>query len=143
MARRWRRTSSVSIVGRLKATPMAKERVLVMLDNLGGVLATSEAARRLHVSPSMFQKLRQTMLEATLRSLEPRPRGRPSGEIPPHVRHLGKLEAQIESLKEELALARIREEIALLFPWTRSGQKKVRRIRGRKPGGTPSGSLVG
>jgi len=91
----------------------------------------------------MFQRLRQTMLEATLDALEPRPRGRPPRAIPPHLRRLRHLEARIASLEEDLALSRVREEIALLLPWTGRGQKKVRPIRARKPGITPSRPLVG
>lgn len=140
MTRRGRRTSAGSIVERLKATPAAKERALIILGNLGGAFPPGEAARRLRLSPAMFRRLRATMLSAALSALEPRPRGRPVRAVPKHVALIRTLEGRVEDLKQELELSRVREEIAILLPWTRRGQKKVRRIRRRTPAGMPSGS---
>jgi hypothetical protein len=139
MTRRGRRTSAGSIVERLKATAAAKERVLVILGNLGGTVPPSEASRRLQLSLAMFRRIRETMLKASLGALEPRPRGRPAREIPKHVRDARRLEVRVAELEEELELARVREEIALVLPWTRRSQKKTRRLRKRGPAGTPSG----
>src|SRR5262245_38231842 len=140
MARRGRRTSAASIVERLTGTTPAKERVLVILGNLGGMVPPVEAARRLRVSAAMFRRLRAAMLAAALSSLEPRPRGRPMREVPKHAVEIRRLEGQVADLKEELELSRVREEIAILLPWTRRGQKKARRIWRRALDGTPSGS---
>src|SRR5438552_7847365 len=128
MGRRGRRTSAAEIVGRLKGTAPAKERVLVMLGNLGGTVPAGDACTLLRVCPAMFRKLRETMLGAALGAIEPRPRGRPVREIPKHVRHIRSLEIRVADLEEELDLARVREEIALVLPWTRRSQKKTRRI---------------
>lgn len=138
MARRGRRTSPESIVERLGGTPPAKERVLVIVGNLGGTLPASEASRRLRLSSAMFRRLRELMLVASLGALEPRRRGRPPRVVSGQVRELRRLEARVADLEEELALSRVREEIALVLPWVGRGQKKVRRIRPGKSAGMPS-----
>jgi hypothetical protein len=127
MAKRGRRTSARSIVERLKGTPAAKERLLVLLGNLGGSLPVSEGCRMLRIGPSRLQRLREIMIAAALRALEPRLPGRPKERISPDGRRIRELETELQELREELDLARIREELALLFPRLRTGQKKRRR----------------
>jgi len=124
----------------MKGSPAAKERVLAILGNLGGTVATSEASSRLRVSPALVRRLRETLLEAALRALEPRPRGRPLQVVPKYVRDLRKLEVRLADLEEELELARVREQIALALPWTRRSQKRATSIPPRRPAETPSGS---
>src|SRR5437016_5152892 len=116
MTRRGRPTSADSIVGRLKGTPQAKERLVVILANLGGGLTVTQALERLRFSRTLFRKLRCSMLAAALRGLEPRPRGRPVREVPKAVRKIRELEEKIARLEEDLAFARVREELALLIP---------------------------
>lgn len=138
MALRGRPTSAVSMIGHLKAGAVAKERLLVILGNLSGKLPVAEACRRLGLSRTLFRRLRRAMLIAGLRAVEPRPRGRPVREIPRHERLIRALEAKITHLEEDLAFARVREELALLVPWTGRVQKKTRRIRTSKPAAPPS-----
>ena len=138
MAKRGRRTSAGSIVGRLEGPPLAKERVLAVLGNLGGTLPASEAAGKLRLSSAMFRRLRELLLVASLGALEPRRRGRPARVVPGHARELRRLEARVSDLEEELALSRVREEIALVLPWAGRSQKKARRTRPRQSAGMPS-----
>src|SRR5689334_2453959 len=115
MAKRGRRMSARSVVERLKGTPTAKERLLVMIRNLGGMLPVSEGSRLLQIGPSRFQKLREIMLAAALAALEPRSPGRPRQRLSPERRRIRELEVRLHDLREELDLARIREELALLL----------------------------
>jgi hypothetical protein len=147
MVQRGRPTSAVSMVGRLKGTAIAKERTIVILENLGGALPVAAALRRTGMSRTLFHNLRMATLAAALRAVEPRPRGRPVREIPKHERRIHELEEKIVQLEEDLAFTRVREELALLVPWTGHRQKKRRRPRacGRvtAPSGPHSGSRVG
>lgn len=141
MARRGRPTSAISIVGRLKGTPQAKERLVVILSNLGGGLSVTQALERLRFSRTFFRRLRRAMLTAALRAVEPRPRGRPVRDVPKAVRRIHELEEKIARLEEDLAFARVREELALLIPRAGRRQKKIRRARASALASTPSLSL--
>jgi hypothetical protein len=127
--------SARSVVERLKGSPMAKERLLVLLENLGGTHPVSEGSRKLGIGPSRLQRLREIMLTAALGALEPRRPGRPRVRISMEGRKILELETKLQDLREELDLARIREELALLLPRLRRGQKKARRLRPRPVAG--------
>jgi hypothetical protein len=143
MAQRGRPTSVTSMLERLGAAPVAKERMVVMLANLSGTVPVAEACRRLGLGRTQFWSLRTALLGAALRAVEPRRRGRPAREHPLYQKRALELEAEIARLKEALDLARVREEIALLLPWTGRGQqKRARRTRRPKPAAKPPGSLV-
>lgn len=138
MAKRGRPMSVAALVGRLKAGPVAKERLLTVLDNLAGMLSIGEACRRLHLARTPFRRLRKAALLAGLRAAEPRPRGRPVREIPRHQVRISKLEEKIETLQEDLAVSRVREELALLVPWAGRRQKKIKKTRTPRPEPPPS-----
>jgi hypothetical protein len=145
MIQRGRPTSAVSIVKRLRGTSMAKERLLVILENLGGTLPVAAACRRIHFGRTLFRRNREAMLVAALRALEPRPRGRPARHHPVEGRRIRELEAKIERLEEDLALTRVREELALVVPWTQR-QKKNRAFRAfwraAMPPSSPADTIV-
>jgi hypothetical protein len=113
---------------RLKGAPLAKERALIILENLGGGLPVGEACRRMDVSPALFHRQRMSFLEGGLVMLEPRPRGRPGRVGIPQDRRIRELEAKVERLEVDLAYTRVREELALLIPWTRRTEKGSRRF---------------
>jgi hypothetical protein len=129
MAKRGRPTSVESIVGTLKCGPVAKDRLLVILENLASTMSTPLASRRLGLSESLFRRLRRTFLLTALEAVEPRPRGRPVREVSRHERRVHELERKISALEEDLALALLREELAVLVPWSGRRQKKVTRTR--------------
>jgi hypothetical protein len=129
MNRRGRPTSAASMVGRLKSGPVAKERLLVLIGNLAGVLPVAEACRRLEMSRTLFRRIRKALLVVGLRAVEPRPRGRPVRETPRHERTIAQLQDQVRQLEEDLHFAKVREELALLVPWTVRRQKKMRQHR--------------
>lgn len=139
MKRRGRPTSAASMVGRLKSGPVAKERLLVLIGNLAGVLPVAESCRRLGMSRTLFRRIRKALLVVGLRAVEPRPRGRPVGETPRHERTIAELRDQVRQLEEDLHFARVREELALLVPWTARRQKKMRQHRRKAAlAGSPS-----
>lgn len=140
MAKRGRPMSVVSLVGHLKSGEVAKERLLTILENLAGTLSIGEACRRLHLARTPFRRLRKAALQAGLRATEPRPRGRPVREVPRHQIQITKLEEKIAVLEEDLAVSRVREELAYLVPWAGRRQKKIRKTRASKPGPPPSTS---
>ena len=144
MAKRGRPLSVASLVGRLKSGTVAKERLLTNLENLAGTLSIGEACRRLHLARTPFRRLRKAALLAGLRATEPRPRGRPVRETPRHQLQIAKLEEKISALEEDLAVSRVREELAFLVPWAGRRQKKIRKTRvsgsGLAPSPSPNGS---
>ena len=138
MARRGRPTLVSSMTARLRGSSAAKERVEVVLKNLAGVMSVQEACSRLSLGRTSFWMLRMTVLEAAVRILEPKRRGRPPGRAPAADRRLQDLERELERMRGELAIARIREEIALFLPKAGVGQKKRRPISARKSATAPS-----
>ena len=138
MVQRGRPTSAASMLKRLRGTTSAKERVTVILENLGGALPVAAAFTRMRVSRTLFYNLRMRMLAAALRALEPRPRGRPLVEMPKQERRIQELEEKILHLEEDLAFTRVREELALLVPWTGRHQKRSRKRQAWRRGGGPS-----
>lgn len=143
MAKRGRPTSVAAMLERLKAAPSTKERVLVLLSNLAGTMPVAEACRKLALGRTHFWSLRTALLEASIRAVEPRRRGRPIRMPTIHAGKIAELQAEIDRLKEALELARVREEIALLLPWTGRRQKRTRKIRRPRQGAMPSPSRVG
>lgn len=140
MVQRGRPTSPASMLRRLKASSTAKERTLVVLDNLGGRLPVAEACLRLGVSAPLFRRQRLMVLRAALKTLEPRPRGRPPVALAPESRRLRELEEKLERLETDLAYARVREELAILLPRMQRTEKKCGVLRAPRRAGMPSSS---
>lgn len=143
MVQRGRPTSPASMLRRLNASSTAKERTLVVLDNLGGRTPVAEACRRLGVSAPLFRRQRLMVLRAALKTLEPRPRGRPAVALPPESRRLRELEEKLERLETDLAYAQVREELAILLPRMQRTEKKRGGLRAPRRAGTPSSSPSG
>src|SRR5262252_9158617 len=99
MVQRGRPTSAESMVERLKGSPLAKERVLVVLENLGGSLPVAEACSRLRISPALFHRQRMAALTAAMSALSPRAPGRPAREAIEGGRRVRELEEKIVRLE--------------------------------------------
>lgn len=127
MVDRGRPTSVESMVSRIRASASTRERAVVILSNLGGTLPVRAAVRILGVSPTRFWGLRQVALRAVVTALEVRSVGRPPESASCASAEVRRLEREIEKLREDLAFARVREELALLVPRV---TKKGRRRRG-------------
>jgi len=111
---RGRKPSGPAAVGRLPGSPLARERLRVVLETLAGTCRVQEACRRLDLSEQRFDQLRARVLQAGLESLEPRPAGRPPRPAP--AAEVQALQARVAELEIELRAARVREEIAVALP---------------------------
>jgi hypothetical protein len=92
------------------------------------------------VSEPRFQQLRQRVLMASLKRLEPRAAGRPAATASPQAERIRELEEQLAAKEMELRAALAREEIALLLPRvahpaTQPGKKTRGRPKENRPPG--------
>jgi hypothetical protein len=128
---RGRKPSGPAAVARLPGSPLARERLQVVLETLAGTCRVQEACRRLGLGEQRFDQLRAQVLQAGLGALEPRPVGRRPRPAP--AADVAALQARVAELEIELRAARVREEIALALPAvvvTPTGPaKKARRRR--------------
>jgi len=111
---RGRKPSGPAAVQRLPASPLAHERLRVVLETLAGTCRVAEACARLGISEQRFDQLRIRVLQAGLDSLEPRRVGRRPRPTP--AADVTALQARVAELEIELRAARVREEIALALP---------------------------
>ena len=111
---RGRKPSGPAAVARLPGSPLARERLHVVLETLAGTGRVQEACRRLGLSEQRFDQLRTQVLQAGLDSLEPRPAGRPPRPTP--AADVQALQARVADLEIELQAARVRAEIAVALP---------------------------
>jgi hypothetical protein len=107
----------VRLLDRLEGSPGAKKKLRVLLETLAGERTVRSACGELGVSEAMFHKLRSQWLEDALRSLEPKPKGRPRKERSPEETHTEELREQMKTLELELKAAQVREEIAVAMPY--------------------------
>jgi hypothetical protein len=102
-------------VERLPGSPLAKQRLRVILANLAGELTPSEACAELGIEESWYFELRQRALGRWVETLEPEPPGRrPAMPPEPGDERIADLEEQVERLELELKASRLREELALV-----------------------------
>jgi hypothetical protein len=111
---RGRKPSGPAAVARLPGSPLARQRLQVVLETLAGTCRVHEACTRLGLSEQRFDQLRTQVLQAGLDSLEPRPAGRPPRPVP--ADDVQALQARVAELEIELRAARVRAEIALALP---------------------------
>lgn len=133
--RRGRRPAEAEGVEGLLGSPLAKERLGLILECLAGRLPVAAASERLGVGERRFQLLRRRCLQFALEGLEPRPAGRPRSPQGAGGR-VAALEAEVRRLRVDLQAARVREEIALAVPQALHRARKKRpgrRCRRKKP----------
>jgi hypothetical protein len=111
---RGRKPSGPAAVARLPGSPLARQRLQVVLETLAGTCRVQDACRRLDVSEQRFDQLRAQALHASLNALEPRPAGRPPR--PTAAAEVQALQARVAELEIELQAARVRAEIAVALP---------------------------
>jgi hypothetical protein len=132
---RGRKPSGPAAVTRLPGSPLARERLQVVLETLAGTCRVQEACRRLGLSEQRFDQLRSRVLQAGLDSLEPRPTGRPPRSTP--AVDVPALQARVAELEIELQAAQVRAEIAVALPAVavtpEAPAKKARRRRASAP----------
>jgi hypothetical protein len=111
---RGRKPSGPAAVERLPGSPLAQQRLRVVLETLAGTCRIAEACARLGLSEQRFDQLRTQVLQAGLDSLEPRRAGRRPRAVP--AADVAALQTRVAQLEIELRAARVREEIALALP---------------------------
>jgi hypothetical protein len=118
MARKGRKPVGTGHVQHLSGSELAKLRLTTFLETLRGELAVAEGCARLGVCETRFHALRSAWLQQALELLEPRRLGRPpqAAEVSELVPRLHALEAQNETLRQQLAAAEVRRELAHILP---------------------------
>jgi hypothetical protein len=102
-------------VERLPGSPLAKERLRVILANLAGELTPSEACAALGIEESWYFELRHRALGRWVETLEPDSPGRRPGTPPvPEDERIAYLEEQVERLELEPKASRLREGLAII-----------------------------
>jgi hypothetical protein len=133
---RGRKPSGPAAVARLPGSPLARQRLQVVLETLAGTCRIQEACTRLGLSEQRFDQLRTQVLRAGLDSLEPRPAGRPPRPAP--AADVQALQARVAELEIELRAARVREEIALALPAVAlAPPEPAKKARRRRPPARP------
>jgi hypothetical protein len=104
-------------VDRLPASDLAKERLKAILGTMSGEVTIPQASAKLGICEARVHVLRHDCLEASVKALEPGRMGRPP-KTPESVdqEELARLRAENESLRHELQVAGVRQEIAAVLP---------------------------
>lgn len=113
---RGRPPAGPEIVTKTRGSEQAKQRVQIILQTISGELSVAQACATLSISEARFRELRDELIQAAVRELEPKPAGRPAQTPSEEAQRVAMLEAQVQHLKIELRAAQIREEIALVMP---------------------------
>ncbi|MBY0227762.1 MAG: hypothetical protein K2W96_00640 [Gemmataceae bacterium] len=131
---RGRHSAGTGIIGNLLGSAEAKLRLETILRTLAGECGVEEACAILGLGERRFHAMRHEALQATLDRLALRPPGRPVA--PPIDPETNRLRREISELRQELAAARAREEIALVLPRlaarAEGGKRKGRRKGARR-----------
>ena len=117
-----RKPAGPQIVERLEGSPVAKQRLEVILETIAGRLTVPEACQRLEIGESRFHELRKGTLQATLEALEPRPLGRPAKPTSPEQAEMETLQAELRRTQGELELAQVQLRLARIHPGLIGGQ---------------------
>jgi hypothetical protein len=110
---RGRQPPGPEFVQRLHGSAQSKRRLEIILRTVTGAPSFTQASAALGITPQRLHLLRQQALQAAVDELEPRPTRRP--RRPPAAVGAAQGE-ESDRLRQELAVARLREEIALLLP---------------------------
>jgi uncharacterized small protein (DUF1192 family) len=114
--RRGRKPLGIDQVDRVPGSPLAKERLRVILANIAGELSIEDACGALGIEPSRLFDLKRRCLEDWVESLEPKTPGRkPDARSAEQVR-IDELETRIARLELELKAARLEAELARVVP---------------------------
>jgi transposase-like protein len=111
-----RKPAGPQIVERLEGSPVAKQRLEVILETIAGRSTVPEACQRLGIGESRFHELRNQTLQATLEALEPRPPGRPAKPTSPEQPEIDTLQAELRRLDFELRAAQTLIRVARIHP---------------------------
>ena len=111
---RGRPPKGLSHIDSVTPDPESRRRLKAVLATLLGQMTIAEACRELCLSESHFHEIRRRALEGMVEGLSPSPPGRPPA--PGEDEEVSTLKKQVEDLREELQISRLRTEIALWNP---------------------------
>jgi transposase-like protein len=119
-------------VDRVPGSPVAKERLRVILANLAGEMSAQDACAALGIEESWFFELRNRSLARFAEAMEPETPGpRPAAPETPEQQRIAELEQRNRQLELHLEAARLRAELAAAG-MTRSSRESRGRD-GKKP----------
>lgn len=119
-----RHAKGPEIVEGVPGSDEAKRRVRVVLETIGGRRSVESACSELGIGSTRFEELRTECLRGAVAALEPKPIGRPPGEVLPVDPVVASLREENERLKVELATSHAREELAIGLPHASRLKKK-------------------
>ena len=113
---RGRRPQGPEYAAKLQGSETAKLRAKVILETIAGTCRVLEACARLGVSEQRFHQLREEMMAAAVKALEPGHAGRPAHTPTLAEEQVVTLEQQLAAKEIELRTAKARAEIAVIMP---------------------------
>ena len=113
---RGRRPVGPEYAEQLEGSDTAKLRAKVILETMAGTCRLKEACERLGISEQRFHQLREEMMTAAVKALEPGHAGRPVHTPTPAEEQVVALEQQLQDKEIELRSAKARAEIAVVMP---------------------------
>jgi hypothetical protein len=113
---RGRRPVGPEYADKLEGSNIAKERVKVILETMAGKCRLKEACERLGISEQRFHQLREEMMAAMIKALEPGHAGRPARTLTSVEEQVVALEQKLADQEVELRTAKARAEIAVIMP---------------------------
>jgi hypothetical protein len=134
---RGRRPVGPEYAEQLAGSETAKLRAKVILETIAGTCRLKEACERLGISEQRFHQLREEMMTAAVKALEPGHAGRPARTPTPAEEQVAALEKQLQDQEVELRAAKAREEIALIMPEVKRSSPSEREAAGEPEKKTP------
>lgn len=113
---RGRRPVGPEYADKLSGSETAKLRAKVILETMAGTCRLKEACERLGISEQRFHQLREEMMAAAVKALEPGHAGRPAQTRTPAEAKIVALEEELADQEVELRAAKARAEIAVIMP---------------------------
>lgn len=113
---RGRKPTGPEYADKMEGSEIAKERVKVILETMAGTCRLQEACERLGISEQRFHQLREEMMAAAVKALEPGHAGRPVHTPTPAEEQVIALEQKLADQEVELRAAKARAEIAVIMP---------------------------
>lgn len=111
-----RKPAGPQITERLEGSPVARQRLEVILETIAGRLTVAQACQKLGIGESRFHALRNQTLQKTLEALESRPLGRPAKPTYPEQAEIDELQAELRRLHTDWELAQLQLRLARIHP---------------------------
>ena len=125
-----RRTDGLKHVDRLEGPAEQKLRLRIVLEVLSGERTVEEACATLGIKPARLHELRSLALRGALAGIAPSKAGRPKRPAEPGG--VRRLREENEELKEQLRVAELREELAMILPHVLTRRQGGKKRKGRK-----------